>query len=106
MNLWDFYGIDTYNAPSDDRVPLLEQTAADLGHPDMPLMIGEYNATAAADLTAAGEAFLASPTMWLALLWNSGDGTGGAQATPVTGDRLTAFQATKADARVFHDEGC
>ncbi len=106
FDLWDYFGIDTYNAASDDRVPLMEQFVADQGHPDVPLLIGEYNATSAADLTAAGDAFLASPTMWAFLLWNSGDGTGGAQATPVSGDRLTAFQATKADARALHEPVC
>lgn len=105
MSQWEFLGADSYNSQTDERVVKMEQWAADQGHPNMPLMIGEYNAQTAQDLTDAGNAMLASPNMWVFMIWNS-TGTGNANATPLEGDRLAAFQATKADQRVLHEDGC
>ena len=102
---WDFLGIDTYEegtlaAPGAikpaSRIPLLEQFARDNGIPDKPLVVGEYNGYSAATIAAAGDAILASPTMWIACMWNSTEGKG----YTLTGDRLTAFKRTLADPRV------
>lgn len=103
---WDFIGIDTYEEgdistePGDilpgDRVPKLEKWLQDNGIGDKPVVYGEYNGYSANSITKAGEAFLASPNTWAALMWNSTEGKGYA----LTGDRLEAFKNTKADSRV------
>ena len=43
----------------------------------------------------AGESLLSTPELWFGLAWNS---TAGAYS-PLVGDRITAFQRTKADSR-------
>ena len=48
-----------------------------------------------------GEQILSSPTVDVAMVWNS-TGTGNAGAVPLSGDRLVAFKATKADPRAMH----
>lgn len=100
LELYDFYGFDTYrdDDPGDAIAPIVEFLAS-RGHGNMPLLVGEYNTPLASAITAAGETFLSTPTLWLAMIWNA-TGTGNAQAVPLSGDRLAAFRATKSDARV------
>ena len=57
--------------------------------------MGEYNGYSAATVAAAGEALLGTPDVWFGILWNAT-----AEVDWVlSGDRLTAFQQTLADAR-------
>lgn len=103
FDAWDFLGIDTYQANADSTTypghriaPLLEMLS-DAGRPDMPVVIGEYNGFTAAAIEESGRLFLECPNVKAALVWNSGP-TG--LGTPLDGDRLAAFRATKADPRV------
>lgn len=102
---WDWFGIDTYESgtitsPGEtkpaDRVPKLVAFVNDQGYPGKPLGIGEYNGYSAATIKAAGDAFLAEPTIRFACMWNATTGKG----YVLEGDRLAAFKATKADSRV------
>lgn len=102
---WSFVGIDTYeagtiDAPSDPkpaaRIPLLVKWLESVGHKGKPTAVGEYNGYSAATITAAGEAILAEPSMFLGCMWNSTTGKGHI----LEGERLAAFKRTKADPRV------
>lgn len=102
---WDFIGIDTYQSGTMDnpgpihpgsRMPKLETWLDSQQIPDKPVVIGEYNGYSADVIAAAGEAFLSSPNVWIACIWNSTAGKG----WTLEGERLAAFQATKADPRV------
>lgn len=100
MNTWDFFGIDTYQSGSIHpgmRVPPLNVFLASQGKPSMPVLIGEYNGQTADAIAKAGEAFISTSNLWIACLWN----TALDDVTPLEGDRLVAFKATKADARVL-----
>lgn len=107
LGLWDWFGIDSYQSLTNlelspgDRIPPLVQFLADRGHPDMDILVGEYNAHTAATVTEAGEVFLSTPQVKVACVWNS-TGTGTAGATPLSGVRLEAFKGTLADERVIH----
>jgi hypothetical protein len=104
FGLWDWFGIDTYEggtmsspgqAKPADRIPALRAFLDARGHA-LPIGVGEYNGFSADTISAAGEALLSTPNVWFGCLWNS---KSGARAAPLSGDRLTAFQATLADAR-------
>jgi hypothetical protein len=102
---WDFMGIDTYesgemddpgNIKPADRGPKLVDWLTDQGHPDKPIGIGEYNGYSAETIAEAGEMWLSLPTVAFACMWNATEGKGYA----LEGERLGAFQITKADPRV------
>jgi hypothetical protein len=102
---WDFMGIDTYesgdmddpgNIKPADRGPKLMDWLNDQGHADMPIGIGEYNGYSADTIAEAGEMWLSMPTVTFACMWNATEGKG----YVLEGDRLGAFQLTKADERV------
>lgn len=105
LNLWDWFGIDAYHGgtPTDpdpvktpgSRIRLTADWLAARGLPDKPVGIGEYNGYTAAAIADAGEALLSEPSVWFGNVWNAQ----GTTSTPLTGDRLTAFKATKADPR-------
>jgi hypothetical protein len=101
--IWDWFGIDTYesgtmDAPGPtkpaDRIPAMAKFLSSRGH-NIPMGVGEYNGYSADTIAAAGEALLSTPNVWFGCVWNSSGGKG----VPLSGDRLTAFQATLADAR-------
>jgi hypothetical protein len=103
FGLWDWFGIDTYESgtasnPGDnkpaDRIPAMKAFLTTRGH-DLPLGVGEYNGYSATTIAAAGEALMNTPNVWFGCLWNSSGGKG----IPLSGDRLSAFQATLADPR-------
>ena len=104
FEIWDWFGIDTYESgtmaapgPSKPAAPDPGRWRTFLtsrGH-DLPLGVGEYNGYSAETIAAAGEALLSTPNVWFGCLWNSSGGKGVA----LTGDRLAAFQRTLADAR-------
>lgn len=111
LTQWDFVAVDSYQNGSAAQpgtrmparaIPLLASWMDQQGFPDKPIGLGEYNGFTAAAIKAAGEALLSTPEAWFGLAWNS---EGGSHA-PLTGDRITAFQATKADARAQRDSGC
>lgn len=107
---WDFFGVDSYQSGSaaapgagmpGRAIPLLEDWLDTQGKPNMPIILGEYNAFTAAALTAAENYIFGTPEVWTAILWNA-TGSGGL-GTVLTGDRITAFQATKANLNAWHD---
>lgn len=104
LNRWEFVAVDSYqtgtaSSPGDlmpaRAVPLLARWMDTMGHPDKALGVGEYNGYTAQAVAEAGEALLSTPELWFGLVWNNE----GATSTPLVGDRITAFQRTKADAR-------
>jgi hypothetical protein len=102
---WDWFGIDAYHAgdeadPDPEKTPgaRIRATRAWLdarGLSAKPIGFGEYNGFTASAVADAGEASLSVPGVWFSCVWNSTGGT----FTPLTGARLTAFKATKADPR-------
>jgi hypothetical protein len=108
LDAWDFCGMDIYaqgdkGQPSTWKLgparglPKLVDWLAAQGHPDKPIVIGEYNGWTAEHIAEMGEAILSTPQLWAALTFNSDVGNKG---QVLTGDRLAAFRATKADPRV------
>lgn len=108
LDAWDYAGMDVYaqgekGQPSTWKlgpargIPKLADWLKAQGHPDKPILIGEYNGWTAAHITEMGEAVLSTPQVWAALMFNSDVG---AKGQVLTGDRLAAFQATLADSRV------
>lgn len=107
----DFVAIDTYQSgtymnqgdvfPGDRIAPLLD-VLADRGRATKPIGVGEFNCFWSEAVTESMQAFLATPSLWFALLWNSDDTakTEGGKGIPLEGARLTAFRDTKADPRV------
>ncbi|MGI8523670.1 MAG: hypothetical protein ACR2K3_10240 [Nocardioides sp.] len=102
---WDWFGIDTYEsgtvsnpgeAKPAPRIPALYQYLKSRGHGDLPIGVGEYNGYSGATIAAVGDALLTTPNVWFGCVWNV---TGGRNYA-LTGDRLAAFRATLADARV------
>jgi hypothetical protein len=98
-------GIDSYQSGTEDnpgpiysghRIPPLLDLLDDRGHPDMPIVVGEYNGWTTEALRYSGEVFLSTPTLWSALVFNSE--TGG-KGKILEGERLEAFKATKSDPR-------
>ena len=111
LTQWDFVAVDSYQSGTVAQpgsklparaVPLLANWLDQQGHPNKPIGLGEYNGFTAAAIKAAGEAILSTPEVWFGLAWNSE----GDSYAPLTGDRITAFKATKADARALRDSGC
>lgn len=102
LDAWDFLGFDTYQSDAQSTIypghrvaPLLEVLQV-AGHPDMPVVVGEYNGWTADAIAESGRIFLDTPNITVACVWNSTAGLG----IPLEGARLAAFKATKADARV------
>jgi hypothetical protein len=104
QGVWDYVGIDSYQSGTaqspgpivpGDRIDPLVDVVTDLGSPNEPLLVGEYNGYSGAALRESGEKFLSTPTLWIACVWNSDGGKGSA----LSGERLTAFRETKADRR-------
>lgn len=108
LSQWDFVAVDSYQAGTVDApnaakyggraVPLLATWLKAQGHPDMPIGVGEYNGYTADSLAKGGQAILSTPQVWFGLVWNSEGGLGHV----LTGDRLTAYQSTKADPRALN----
>lgn len=111
LDAWDFLGLDTYSEgtvanPSTTllcgrAIPKAVTWLAAQGHPDMPILIGEYNGQTTTAIEYAGQQILNTPQVWVACVWNM-DHTqdGGLKFNALSGARLTAFKATKADPRV------
>jgi hypothetical protein len=106
LDKWEFVAVDSYQSGSVEApgsslparaVPLLASWMDSVGHPDKPLGLGEYNGFSADAMTEAGEAILSTPELWFGLAWNSQ----GDSYAPLEGDRITAFQRTKADTRAM-----
>lgn len=106
LNKWEFVAVDSYQSGTVDApgssmparaVPLLASWMDSVGHPNTPLGLGEYNGFTAQAIAEAGESILSTPELWFGLAWNS---QGGSYA-PLAGDRITAYQKTKADARAM-----
>lgn len=104
LNKWEFVAVDSYQSGEIDSpgtsmparaVPLLAKWMDSVGQPNKPIGLGEYNGFTAEAMAQAGETLLSTPEVWFGLAWNS---QGGSYA-PLTGDRITAFQQTKADTR-------
>ena len=107
LDLWDWFGIDTYqpgtlSSPGAlmpvERLRVLVDWLGKQGHPAMPVGVGEYNGFSAAAITGMGEGLLSIPNVWFGCLWNVDE----ARAGVLTGSRLDAYKATKADARAAH----
>ena len=106
---WDFVGVDTYGTTTSSpgpRIPKLATFLADRGQPAKRILIGEYNDPDGADIRSTGQTILSTPQVWIANVWNNGDGTGSVPALPLEGDRLVAFRETKADSRAQRTTGC
>lgn len=106
LDKWEFVAVDSYQSGTPTNpgsllparaIPLLENWMDSVGHPDTPIGLGEYNGFSAEAIAQAGEILLSTPEVWFGLAWNS---TAGAYS-PLTGDRITAFQNTKADPRAM-----
>ena len=107
MNLWDWFGIDTYQpgtitSPNNDVMPVdrlykLMDWLADQGHPAKPVGVGEFNGFSAAAIQGMCEGLLSIPNVWFGCVWNVDE----ARAGILTGDRLTAYKVAKADARAL-----
>jgi hypothetical protein len=108
LDAWDYCGVDiyavgdkgqpsTWGAGPARGLPKLVDWLTAQGHPDKPIMIGEYNGWTAEHIDEMGEALLTTPQVWAALTFNSDNG---AKGWILAGDRLEAFRATKADPRV------
>ncbi|WP_457207369.1 CBM96 family carbohydrate-binding protein [Nocardioides sp. P5_C9_2] len=104
---WDFVGVDSYqegtaSAPNNALLPAraVPQLASWLdtqGFPDKRIVLGEYNGFTGAAIAQAGEWILSTPELWIGNVWNVDHTT----FSVLTGDRITAFQHTKADARAM-----
>lgn len=106
LDKWEFVAVDSYQSGTPTNpgpamparaIPLLENWMDSVGHPNTPLGLGEYNGFSAQAIADAGEILLSTPEVWFGLAWNS---TAGAYA-PLSGDRITAYQNTKADPRAM-----
>jgi hypothetical protein len=104
FNLWDWFGIDTYEAGTmaapgarkpAERIPALVRFLQSRGRAGLPIGVGEYNGYSASSIAAAGEALLATPNVWFGCVWNATGGKG----VELTGDRLTAFRKALSDPR-------
>jgi hypothetical protein len=107
LKKWEFVAVDSYQSGTETSpgssmparaIPLLAKWMDSVNHPIKPLGVGEYNGFSAKAIADAGEVLLNTPEVWFGLAWNS---QGGSYA-PLTGDRITAFQQTKADPRALH----
>lgn len=111
LDAWDFLGLDTYSEgtvanPSTTllcgrAIPKAVTWLAQQGHPDMPILIGEYNGQTTAAIEYAGQQILNTSQVWVACMWNMDHYENGVLTfNALSGARLTAFKATKADPRV------
>ena len=109
LSEWDFVAVDSYQSGTATSpgplmparaVPLLASWLDQQGFPDKPIGVGEYNGHTAEAISYAGETILSTPEVWFGLVWNS---TAGAYE-PLEGERLTAYQATKADPRAYRND--
>jgi hypothetical protein len=108
---WDFLGIDIYQAGDPDNpgagaargVHNVETWLDGQGFGDKPIVIGEYNGYSAETIAAAGEAILATPEVWIGMIYNSAHGGKG---NVLDGAELEAYKSTKADDRALHDPPC
>ncbi len=112
LTQWDFVALDTYQAgtaanPGDKlpgrAIPLLTRWLGGQGFPDKKIGVGEYNGYTGSAIKAAGDTFLSTPQLWFAVAW---EGPSNSEYRPFDGDRLTAYEDTKADPRAAHDTGC
>lgn len=104
LDLWDWMGIDTYEAGTSassagpgkpaDRIRDLSRFVRSRGY-DLPLGIGEYNGHSAATIRSAGEALLTTPNVWFGCLWNAD----AERSWVLSGSRLAAFRETVRDPR-------
>lgn len=103
LDLWDWFGIDTYESgtiekPGSDKPASRIIAARDFltsrGY-DLPLGIGEYNGYSGQTIAEAGEALLSTKNVWFGCLWN----TTGGKGHVLEGERLEAFQRTLSDPR-------
>jgi hypothetical protein len=110
LDMWDWFGIDTYESgsmqsPGDskpaDRIPAMKAFLKSRGHRRMPMGVGEYNGYSAETIAAAGEALMNTRRVWFGCLWNADGGKGVA----LSGSRLDAFQNTLADPRSAEPRG-
>lgn len=104
LDAWDFIGVDLYQREGGaevpgSQIPKMNAWLDSKGHAGMEVLVGEYNSFDATSIAAAGETFLSTPNVKVACVWNSTGKPGSQEHTPLAGDRLTAYQATKADAR-------
>ncbi|WP_298513474.1 hypothetical protein [uncultured Nocardioides sp.] len=113
LTQWDFVAVDSYQNGTAENpgtrlparaIPLLATWLDNQGFPDKQIGIGEYNGFTGSAIKAAGEAVLSTPEVWFGLAWNSA--AGDSKYAPLTGDRLTEYQNTKADTRAARDTGC
>lgn len=104
LDLYDWFGIDSYQPGTTtnpgttmphERVDVLRNWLAAQGHAGMPWGIGEYNGFSAAAISGMGDRLLSDPNAYFGCLWNVDE----ARAGILTGDRLAAYKATKADPR-------
>lgn len=99
FDLWDWFGIDTYESgtmanPGErkpaDRIVAVSRYLRSRGFGGMPIGVGEYNGFTAKSIKGAGQALFSTPNVWFGCLWNSNGGRG----VQLSGRRLRAFQAT------------
>lgn len=104
FELWDWFGIDTYQSGSKaspggrrpaGRVKALSKYLKSRGYGKLPIGVGEYNGFTAQAIAEMGEVLFATPNLWFGCLWNSTGGRG----LKLTGKRLNAFQKTLEDPR-------
>jgi hypothetical protein len=104
FNLWDWFGIDTYEAGTmtapgarkpAERIPALVRFLQARGRAGLPIGVGEYNGYSATSIADVGEALLSTPSVWFGCVWNAS----GSKGVELTGDRLTAFRRTLSDSR-------
>jgi hypothetical protein len=115
LTQWDFVAVDSYQtgtaaSPGSKlpgrAVPLLARWLDGQGFPDKKIGVGEYNGFSGSAMKAAGDTILSTPEVWFGLAWESATGATDTEYGPLVGDRLTAYQATKADSRAARDTGC
>ena len=104
---WDFVGVDSYQAGTATApngallparaVPKLATWLDAQGFPDKKIVLGEYNGFTASAIQQAGEWILSTPELWIGNVWNTDHSTFSA----LTGDRISAYQATKSDPRAL-----
>ena len=107
FGIWDWFGMDVYQTGDaaspgpigpGDRIQPCVDFLTGLGQTGFPILIGEFNAFSAANITEAMNEILDEPSVQTALLFNSSTG---AKGVVLTGSMLTAFQTGKADPRVL-----
>ena len=90
--LWDYVGIDTYEAGTTAAPRAAEargpdrrwrSSLASRGY-DHPIGVGEYNGYSATTIAAAGEALLGTPNVWFGILWNAAAEVDGCSAATVS----------------------